>query len=90
MKYLLITIFLLFLALPVYAVRFDWVLGQPAEILNSSTDTTSDAIWWVLGQPSVVASTTITEGGAPPVTLASELQPQVIIIISENFIKTYA
>ena len=87
MRYLPLILILLFLALPVYAVRFDWVLGEPAEVLNESTDTTTDAIWWVLGEPSVVASTTITEGGAPPVTPAVELQPQVIIILSENNLK---
>lgn len=84
MKYFFLILMGVLLASPVYAVRFDWVLGQPAEVWGDAVSTTTDAIWWVLGQPSVVASTTMASGGEPPVTPTPSTRNRVMIISENN------
>lgn len=67
MRYLLIIILLL-IPINLFAVtgedaRFDWVLGQPAIVDDSTsacTDTAVARFDWVLGQPSVVFDATAT------------------------------
>ena len=70
MKFLLIALLIIPLALPFHAIaltgdaaRFDWSLGQPAvtaDNTNTCDDTATARFDWSLGQPSIVRDSTAT------------------------------
>lgn len=89
MKYLIATILLTLFALPVYAVRFDWSLGQPTQMINASTTGAyGNRVDWSLGQPTVMASSS-EAGGEPPVVVPST-RSRLIIISELNLKQPYA